>query len=382
MYQLIYLEVNLICIFLLAIILFKMRKNIDKQINNVTFFRVVVATIIILALDVLWMLIEGRQGVGFREANLVLNALYLADTGIISYLWFVYVEYKLNQYDKLSVRSRYAIAIPVAILSLLCIFSIWTEWLFYVDANNIYHRGELHFLQPLIAYGYLAVVTVQILYYLCRKKYRHRRKQLLLLLSFVILPAIGGWFNSCFYGLPSIWPAATLSLLMIFINFQDYQISTDGLTKLNNRRQFDKYLFSITEDTRKLNHFVLYLMDIDFFKQINDTYGHLAGDSALIQTAQVLQSVCKSRNAFLARYGGDEFAVIYHYKQKEEARTFIEEVNAGLESFNLSGIAPYELKLSIGYCFFDAEEPMAAAELIIKADQALYRQKMVRKQKK
>ena len=117
------------------------------------------------------------------------------------------------------------------------------------------------------------------------------------------------------------------------------------------------------------------MMDLDNFKNVNDTYGHLVGDDALKMVTSVVQSAVRSSDV-VGRYGGDEFMVILPETTREKTETIIDRVTAELEErdLRLGDGASIPVKCSIGYALFpqDAESP---ADLIAKADAALYQSK-------
>ncbi len=376
MYEALYVEVNFISFLILAIIMVKMKRGFDKQARNVAFSRVVLATMGVLLLDIVWVFVEKGKGGSFRIVNYVVNGVYLTLGSLVSCLWFFYVERTLNPQNRFPKWAYCAILLPFAALLALCAASYWTGWVFYVDANNIYHRGSLHLVSVLVTYSYMIAASVRTLVHIHRTKYRQRRAELALLLSFAVLPALGGIINALSYGIPSLWPAAALSLLLLFIEFQTAQISTDGLTGLNNRRQFDKYFYSLSSlEAKHGDGFFLFMMDIDSFKRINDSHGHLCGDEALAQAAVLLKEACRDRNAFLARYGGDEFVIVDPCKSMEDAEAFKAKIAAAFEGYNAHSGRPYRLTLSIGYSQRAPDSGVCASELIAQADSALYREK-------
>jgi diguanylate cyclase (GGDEF)-like protein len=90
----------------------------------------------------------------------------------------------------------------------------------------------------------------------------------------------------------------------------EQQTMTDALTGIGNRRSFDSRLREEwTRHLRNARPLTMLMVDVDYFKQYNDTYGHPAGDALLVQLARVLRSPLRASD-FLARYGGDEFALI------------------------------------------------------------------------
>lgn len=112
-----------------------------------------------------------------------------------------------------------------------------------------------------------------------------------------------------------------------------YQASHDALTKLLNRREFEQRLHQVlTRDQDPLGKHILCFLDLDQFKIINDTCGHIAGDELLRQVAALLSGLVRSRDT-LARIGGDEFAVLMEHATLDSAVKFAEKIRATIEAF-------------------------------------------------
>src|SRR5205807_3736113 len=152
---------------------------------------------------------------------------------------------------------------------------------------------------------------------------------------------------------------------------------TDELTGLYNRRGF----MALAERQLKLGRrsgrgMLLFMMDVDHLKQINDTFGHLEGDCALERTAEVLEETFRDSDV-VARLGGDEFAVLAveaagHCEATIRARLFelLKSISAKQSRYSIS--------LSMGVARFDPDSPASIADLMMKADQAMYEQKRQR----
>lgn len=112
-----------------------------------------------------------------------------------------------------------------------------------------------------------------------------------------------------------------------------YQATHDALTNLLNRREFEQRLHQVlTRDPDPLDKHVLCFLDLDQFKIINDTCGHVAGDELLRQVAALLKGLVRSRDT-LARIGGDEFAVLMEHATLDSAIKFAEKIRATIEAF-------------------------------------------------
>jgi diguanylate cyclase (GGDEF)-like protein len=151
---------------------------------------------------------------------------------------------------------------------------------------------------------------------------------------------------------------------------------TDGLTGLYNRRWFDQVYPRMFERSRQeKTPFSLVMLDIDFFKKFNDTYGHQAGDYALFMMGQVLKTHFRPTD-IAARYGGEEFVVVMPHTTQEEALAASERVRLVVSQMELElpegkKIPPITISLGIA-TLRDEEHPEVLHK---KADEALYQAK-------
>ncbi len=148
----------------------------------------------------------------------------------------------------------------------------------------------------------------------------------------------------------------------------------DALTNLNNRRQFETRLKQEIAITKRQNNPLCAMMiDIDFFKKVNDTYGHASGDEVLRTVASVIKAQLRESD-IPARYGGEEFAVLLPYTHIDEAkivgerlRKAVEETTVSLDNLNIN------VTISMGLAEFRQDE--SGEELFAQADKALYKAK-------
>jgi diguanylate cyclase (GGDEF)-like protein len=148
----------------------------------------------------------------------------------------------------------------------------------------------------------------------------------------------------------------------------------DSLTDLGNRRRLDEELAVLIARTERYGHrFALCMFDIDHFKQLNDTAGHLAGDQALRNVADALRSALRSGDS-LYRYGGEEFVVTLPGQSSDGAMLAAERLRSAVEAMALPHPAGGSVTISAGVA---VAEPagITATELLAAADVALYRAK-------
>jgi diguanylate cyclase (GGDEF)-like protein/PAS domain S-box-containing protein len=151
-----------------------------------------------------------------------------------------------------------------------------------------------------------------------------------------------------------------------------YNATHDALTGLINRREFEQRLQRVLHDMREQPSLhVLCYMDLDRFKLVNDTCGHLAGDELLRQISGLLQSNSRKRDT-LARLGGDEFALLMEHCPLDQAQRVAEKLRAALEAFRFSWDSHgFAIGISIGLVEISATSGNLP-ELLKQADTACY----------
>lgn len=154
--------------------------------------------------------------------------------------------------------------------------------------------------------------------------------------------------------------------------------NTDGLTGVANRRRFDEvFAREIARARRFAEPVALIMLDVDHFKAYNDHYGHLAGDSCLMQVADVLQASVHRPGDLVARYGGEEFAIIAAHSDAREALALAEILRQKIEQLAIAHAwsSTGVVTASFGVAVLVPDERNGAAQLIAMADKALYRAK-------
>lgn len=147
----------------------------------------------------------------------------------------------------------------------------------------------------------------------------------------------------------------------------------DELTGLLNRRGFLSLANQHLKISRRAGRsLTLFFADMDNLKGINDRYGHLEGDQALIAFANILVSTFRSSDV-IARLGGDEFTVLAIDAEGYPAQ-ILERLQSNVAEFNRSS-SSYQISASIGFAMFDPHSDMSLNDLLEKADQALYEEK-------
>lgn len=185
--------------------------------------------------------------------------------------------------------------------------------------------------------------------------------------------------------LVSLSPFTTLAAILLKLS-SCYKVSekmrelsiTDPLTGLFNRRYFDVRLEEEFQRAKRYGlFFSLAIMDIDDFKMLNDTEGHLAGDQVLREIALIMNNSIRA-NDILVRFGGEEFAMIMPQTTQEEAFNVLERIRNNIYTLMFPALKKFEgkkLTISTGIAMYPASGEQMES-LIVSADRALYKAKM------
>ncbi|MFZ6849729.1 diguanylate cyclase domain-containing protein [Undibacterium sp. RuRC25W] len=154
------------------------------------------------------------------------------------------------------------------------------------------------------------------------------------------------------------------------------EATTDGLTGIYNRRFFDEhYKIALGQTLRQHIPLSVFMIDIDFFKEFNDCYGHVVGDNALIEVANVLKKQLQRVGDVVARFGGEEFVLLLPNMDQASATLFAEKIRQAVWNLNI----PHEksriggrISISIGHSTLTGNTANDPRQLLNTADAALY----------
>ncbi|MDJ0761950.1 MAG: GGDEF domain-containing protein [Myxococcota bacterium] len=161
---------------------------------------------------------------------------------------------------------------------------------------------------------------------------------------------------------------------------QMYESSTrDGLTGAYNRKYFIKKTLADLSFSRRHNlPFTLLLLDIDFFKKINDTYGHRTGDQVLVRVTETIHGIIRAEDS-LARYGGEEFAIVAQGTDINGGSSLAERIRSGIESKVFKAVdgseASFHITVSIGVATVSPGITSQPESVVSAADSNLYQAK-------
>ncbi len=367
-----YIEANIVCILVFAILLVHNHFSIDRQERQIKFDHALVAFMLYFVSDCFWAAIATGMLPRTRFAVVSNTFLLYLFMSLIIYAWLQFVLAFEHAPHRNRPINQFAVAFPffvaTIVLSLHYIiapYSLIDRDLNILPAFNVY----------LVAVPYIYMAAI--LFYTIREAKRTEnpaaKRKHLFVGFFPLMTIVGGLIEMLFLPEVPIFCNASMVLMLVFyIQSLQAQVSLDPLTGLNNRGQLERYCSqrgSLIMPDRKT---FAVMMDIDRFKAINDTYGHAEGDRALVQVALALKKATgrHSMPSFLCRYGGDEFIMIVHPATADEMEDLIGDIRAEVKSKSTD----HPLSISTGYDELRGAEDSIEA-CIVRADKKLYEDK-------
>jgi len=155
------------------------------------------------------------------------------------------------------------------------------------------------------------------------------------------------------------------------------ELLIDPLTKVYNRKPLNKDLNEILENGKDKDlDLVVAIVDLDFFKEINDKYGHLVGDFVLIKVIEIIRKIIRKENK-IYRYGGDEFVIIFNRMKIEQVEKIIQRIIKKIESTFLK-YKDELIKVTVSIGITQHKKGDTFEEILKRADEALYQAKIKR----
>ena len=378
-YVVFYAEANIVCIVILAMLLVHDIFHSTKQEKQIWFRRSIISFILYFISDSFWAAVLGGALPNSRWLVALLNLSNYILMSIMAYEWFMFMAAS----EKLPLRNNKVKArlflLPMVVSVLFIIIAYLVSPYFWIsencEVNPLYN--PLLIAAPLF---YLLTTSAISINHARKTESREEKKDYWLFGMIPLVVIACGLLQLLTLNAPTFCFGCTLMLLWFYIQHMQALISVDELTRLNNRGQINRYISQV----RYRENVVISVMmlDIDDFKQINDTYGHAEGDRALMLVSEALKRTCGQFKMpiFIGRYGGDEFTLII--QGPGDGTDYPAQVSAALRAMlsekGQEKQLPYPLEVSIGYdSLKDKNDTLK--KCLIRADEKLYQDKKARK---
>jgi diguanylate cyclase (GGDEF)-like protein len=367
--------INFYSILILAAIYFhSVRHSETTGLQNRLFRGFLAVTAILLVVDVLSRF-DGNPGTYYVGLNYWGNLLMFLANLVLPALWILYVHNQVVHNVKKTLRLSYYLLALLAANAATVVISLPYGWFYYIDAENIYHRGDYYWV---LASLVIAMMLGALAIVLTNRK-RIEARHYFSLVFFEIPPFICLFLQMFFYGISLMLNSVVLSLLIVYFNIQNRYIDTDYLTGISNRKRLEYQLKKRIASSTVNSTFSAILIDMDNFKAINDNFGHDVGDDALGTFVKLLKTCVRSGNDIIARFGGDEFYLLLDMSDREQLEASVARIQTVVKTYNDRNLKPYKLEFSLGYTVYDPARPMKLKEFQKQLDTLMYRNKRTAK---
>lgn len=369
----VYFIINAILLVMGIYLFFKTTPDLMKKSEDTAFKTFIIIYGAYIILNSIWTMQE--QDVINLPRWLFKTVCALSLIGVLSnaFCFYRFLAIHFGYLEKTKRLYKILGTLPYIIVVLLVLTSIWTNIVFSVtDSLNI--KTELGYISlPICALFYFGIIIVRSAIEAKKTKSPQARRNSNTMILTTIILMIWIFFDNLIDSFTIIPIAIFFVLLVIFTTFQQSGINTDALTQMNNRRKAIEYLTIQLDNVSNDSPIYLYICDINSFKLINDTFGHLEGDNAIITLADAIKEEIEKMHGFAARYGGDEFIITIkpqnnNYDEASIINNINDSVKAKCENM------PYEVSITAGYVKC-SDKAISLETYLKEADQMLYQNK-------
>jgi diguanylate cyclase (GGDEF)-like protein len=322
--------------------------------------------------DFAYMLLEGLPGRTVHLSLYAFGTIYYFFQVLAYYYIIVFIDYMVFKDQK---RTETIIAIVYAITvihALVLLLNLKHHFYFYIAGEgNVFNRGDKYYILLLLSYcpAIFAAYDFIISHTVFKKSF------LVMMALLLLFPFAGSTVDLIVGSVKLIWPCMAAALLYAYFFIIQSDTRLDSLTGIGNR-------FSFNEFTDKLSRrasgesWSFVLIDMDNFKNINDSLGHQEGDNALRDMAFIIKN-CIRGSDFAARYGGDEF--ILAARTKNGTEILMQRIQEAVDQHNAKHSRPFKLEISYGHGVYTADGGQTIEGLLAYIDGQMYKHKEERR---
>ncbi|WP_026521127.1 GGDEF domain-containing protein [Butyrivibrio sp. VCB2001] len=344
----------------------KIRRTDDKHPEFKLYTVIAILTMVACVVDFISFYVDGINKPGMRLVNILTNTFCFAANPLFVASWCLYEDLKLYR-SMTRVKKIYTYAfIPAVIMVLIAIVNMFVPIIFRIDEQNVYSRLPFSYVYYIVDIGY---VLFSIFIY---KGYERRYGKIRFFPLYLMIGPIvlGCAIQVVIYGVSLMWISTAVGLTAIYMSIQNEFSYLDKLTGLYNRAYLD---YLLETSTREKNNLGGIMIDVDYFKQINDTYGHSYGDEALIDVARII-TFGKPDKAVALRFAGDEFIILIKGVSEKQLQSIITSIRDELKLFNETEERRYKLSLSLGGSIYEPAHD-SIDNFLKRMDDAMYEEK-------
>ncbi|MDZ5713467.1 GGDEF domain-containing protein [Jeotgalibacillus haloalkalitolerans] len=351
------LNVFAFAILIILYIIVKMRSKVET-FSKKLLISIMITSAIAMTLEPATWIFDGMLFPGAYFLEYSTNFFLFLVGPVLGGLMLSYVDYHIFKDPKRIIKKGYYQHLSVLTFFVLLVNMVYPLYFDVDPVSNSYSSGafkEVH-------YVVLASFYLYMIYFLLKNRKNTSSYVINIFMGFFALPIFGmviQMFDSKLY---FSWTSGVLGILVAYIFLESTTAEEDFLTKLYNRHSYETYLKHLKETDKP---FGIMLMDLNYFKEINDEHGHQKGDQVLVGFANVLRKSFQQKG-LIARLGGDEFIIIIegdHIKPDliaaEIDRQLSKQEDPVLKHLHFSyGYEMYQQHMTLNEMYMTADEKM------------------------
>jgi diguanylate cyclase (GGDEF)-like protein len=357
-------------IFILIFIDYVRKYNTDS-FQRTLFLNVLIFSFISLIADALYFALDGSPGRGiyyFLYADLTVYYIFQMASFYYIFILCDYLSFKDKNRTRIITRVVWVVFI---LHGLILALNLFRGFYFYISDDNVFHHGGFFIIRLAAAYAPLFFLAIDMIFSLKTLK----KGQIYLVILLLLFTGTGAVIDLVFKTRSLIWPCFSSALLYFYFFIVRTDSKIDSLTGIGNRYSFNEFIDNLSRQNTRQSYAVV-MIDMDHFKQINDTLGHLEGDNALRDMAAIIKG-CVRHSDFAARYGGDEF--ILATKAEYDIEKLMERLQQAITLQNEKKVRPYKIEISYGCDVFTPHSDQSIEKFLAHIDGLMYQNKAERR---
>ena len=294
-------------------------------------------------------------------------SLYLVTRNCGFYLGAVFMDYFAHGNKTRTIKWLRVVSAFLGLYAISVILNFPFGYYFTVADGNIFVREKFYTLQLASSFVPMLIIIAGFISSPKQFKLTHRR----LIIVFLSIITLGAALDIIFTGTSIIWQCITPAVLYVYFFIIKSNTKIDSLTGIDNRCSFNEFIDKLSGRNTK-EEYTIATLNIDHFKEINSTLGHLEGDNALRDMAAIIKSSIRHSDT-AARYGCDEFVLIT--STSDNIQRIIDRIEEALEKQNLLRSRPYQLYISYGYDIYTTNSGTPIQDFIDHVENLMYKYK-------
>ncbi|MDR3130949.1 MAG: GGDEF domain-containing protein [Treponema sp.] len=346
------------------------RKHNTDPFQRRLFLALVILIFIAIVCDFFFFAFEGVPGGTIHVLMIAVLTVYYIFQVAAYYFIFIFIDYLVYNDKARTKKVLYIVKSITALHLIILILNYRFHFYFSISQDNFFIREELYAIRLIVSY-FPAVFFIYEFIAAPRKFYRIH---IYLICFFVVITGAGAAIDIILNSGSLIWPCLSSALLYSYFFIIRTDSKIDALTGIGNRYAFNEFITNLSRQTAKQSYSIV-MIDMDRFKAINDTLGHLEGDNALRDMAAIIKGSLRS-NDFAARYGGDEFVVAA--RADSDINRIMERIQSAISSQNSKNLRPYKIEISYGIGVFTTKCDQSIEAFLAYIDSQMYKHKAER----